>query len=513
MLDVRGFVTPEQDFRGLNRLSEGVRYETQRDEEKARRENVRKTGNAAFLQGMLDPKDFLSGTMFDPNITKGINDLMEQGIQLSQTEGMDNATLQMSLMPAYRRLSNYSQKAKTIKSAVEGRLKDLPQGYNKSEMLKEALNAAFIGEDGNVIPMENIDQVDVEKDYIAEAVKRNPLGVTTGDIFSEAIKDFEVGSEKRGVMRQSATGARQRRMSLLKSRGVFDYDEDAGKWVPKYEIAKDGDKPQMGTFTNEKGEKVQAPIRMVPDDVFNKMVSSYPAIADRIRGEVLRINPNIDLNGPEARRLAKMLMYEELKPLATGAIEDIQETKAAPAPRINVNIGGGNAAPNTATQGNEFDRINVSGQGFNISNGYATTPDGKPFTGHIAMKRRVIPQGTLSILNAAGVPLKTGSGQYAQNIENFSAKFVDGQMVSLTPEGGNPIDRTDMENFQLKYNSEPQKGAQPTFGKRPNQPQSPKPQQQNQSGNVRVRIEGKVYEVPASALSQMDKDGVKYTKL
>lgn len=477
MLDVRGFVTPEQDFGGLDKLTNTVRYQQQRDEEQQRREGVRKAGNAAFLQGLLDPKDFLTGTKLDPNITKGVSDILETGMQLSQTEGMDNATLQMALMPKYRQLSEYSQKAKTIRADVEEQLKNMPKGYNKQALLDEAMKAAFVGEDGEVYSMDKISQIDPSKNYIQEAIIRNPLGVTTTEIYGEAIKDFEPVSEKRSVKRQSASGAMQKRASLLKSRGVFDYDEDAQQWVPKYEIARDGDKPQMGTFTNAEGKQVKAPIRMVTKDVFNRMMSSYPAIADRIKGEIRQINPDINMDSQEAMRLGQMLMYEELKPLAAGSIEDAQETKAAPAPRITVNVGGGGNQQNTASQGNEFDRFSFTmPSGHKVTNGIGETPDGKPFTGRVKIKRGLIPQGTLAILKAAGVSLEEGSGQFSRPIDDFALEFENGQIVSITPEGGNKIDRTDMENFQLKYNTEPSKGQQLKFGSRGDKPAAaPKP--------------------------------------
>lgn len=337
-LDLSGFVTPEQGFGGLYKLGDDVGAMRQQEQETAKREQARKAASGQFLANYLDPKDFLTGTKYDPVITKGVYDLLEEGMKLAQTEGMDNGMIAMALSPKISKLSQQSQGIKAVNGRIKEQLALIPNnaGYNKQALEEEAKKAAFMSEEGG---LRDMGEVDVDSDYIAEAVQRNPLGVTNVGVFSEALKDFEPTSIKATVKRPTdKKGGFEKRMSLVKTKGAFQYDEEEGAFVPKYEIARDGDKVVEHEFVDKDGKKVKAPVRMVTDDVYYKMMQTYPAIADRIRGEMRQyLGQNVDLNSSQAKNIGKTLMYENLKPLASGTVEDIEEIKA---PVVNVRTGG-----------------------------------------------------------------------------------------------------------------------------------------------------------------------------
>jgi len=338
-LDLQGFSTPVNQYEGLYKAADTSFRDMQRKEFLAHQEQARKSSLGSFLQNYLDPKDYLTGTVYDPAVAKQLGDIMQEGLKLANTDGVDANMLLMAISPKVNRLNEYTQKVKTVRGRVQEGLKNIPDksGYNKRALEQEAMNAAFLNDKGDLIDMS---EVDPNQDYISVAAKRNPLGVTDESIFGDAIKDFEVGSEKRGVKRQNAKGGYEKRMSMLKSRAIFDYDEDSQSWVPKYEIAKDGDKVMYGSFKDKNGKDVQAPIRMVPDQVYDYMIQKNPAIADRIRGEIQQYSGGKPLDVAQERMVGKMLMYENLKPFASGSLEDIEEVKANPAPKITVNVGG-----------------------------------------------------------------------------------------------------------------------------------------------------------------------------
>jgi hypothetical protein len=235
---------------------------------------------------------------------------------------------------------------KAVKENVESSLKLIPEnsGYNKNALREHALSSAFLGDDGQLV---DITKVNANVPWVAEAVKRRPLDVTNADVFDNVVKDFEPISVKRKVKRENSKGGYESRESLVKSRGVFEYDDESMKFVPKYDIATSEGKPIMFPFKDENGKVKEYPMRMASDDVYDYMIRK-PAIADRLRGEVLEFakSQGIKLDEGSERRLGKMMLYEDLKPLASGSIDDIEVVKATPAPRntFNINTGGKNEA-------------------------------------------------------------------------------------------------------------------------------------------------------------------------
>ena len=124
--------------------------------------------------------------------------------------------------------------------------------------------------------------------------------------------------------------------------------------------------------------------------------------------------------------------------------------------QININLnqgrGSGSGGSGGTIDGNEFDRIPIPKKTW-LNKGDRVKPED-------------IPSSTKAILKTAGIDI--------EGMEYFKITVGDdGKMQTMTPywkdkEGKEHkegvITRTDMENAQLKYNSEPQKGQQPNFG-------------------------------------------------
>ena len=131
--------------------------------------------------------------------------------------------------------------------------------------------------------------------------------------------------------------------------------------------------------------------------------------------------------------------------------------------QININLnqgrGSGSGGSGGTIDGNEFDRIPIPKKTW-LNKGDRVKPED-------------IPSSTKAILKTAGIDI--------EGMEYFMIDVNDGQVQSITPywkdkdgkvhkEG--VITRTDMENAQLRYNSEPQKGKQPNFGEQNRTPKS-----------------------------------------
>lgn len=123
------------------------------------------------------------------------------------------------------------------------------------------------------------------------------------------------------------------------------------------------------------------------------------------------------------------------------------------------NRGSGSGSGATTIQGNEFDRIEPSvGDVGGLLGGIKKVITGESET---IIPDTDIPASVQAVLKTAGFDI----GGFTK----FKLKTKNGVNESITPiydDGtqGKTIYRKDMDNAQLKYNSEPQKGGQPSFG-------------------------------------------------
>jgi hypothetical protein len=106
-------------------------------------------------------------------------------------------------------------------------------------------------------------------------------------------------------------------------------------------------------------------------------------------------------------------------------------------------------------QGNLFDTLPdqtfASGK---ITNGTALDNSGNPFSGEVYVKQQELPAQIFSVI---GTP--------ASKVRGFNVVFENGLPVKMINPRIGTITRQAMENYQLKYNTEPKKGVQPNYGK------------------------------------------------
>lgn len=509
-LDLQGYSAPVNQFEGLYRLSDTLGEQQRNKEATQQREQARRASLGGFLTDYLDPKNFMTGTVYDPYISDRIGSIMQKGVELANMQGMDSNMLLGAISGEVNKLVTEANTIKTIDQQRKEAEKILgsTKGIDLQKFNNRFKEHVYFETDANgQKQLKDISQIRPDQDWADEVVRTQPIYNNTGfdEFVSKSGKQTKVEGAKikdsKGALRQ--TNLEMTHPSFMQpevdEKGVF-----TETFVPKYKIAVDQQKPIIAEFLTEEGRTVPAAIRVVDDEVWTALNPSAKAFAVQEARRFAQAK-GIPASDPKVEMFAKALAYDELKSsgkqYSTFKENTIQQ--AAPAPRVTVNVGGGkNNTPNSATEGNEFDRFTFkTPKGYTVTDGMATDPSGKPFTGKLNIQKSYVPQGTASILKAAGVDL--------EKVRNLDLDFVDGKLESMTPNGGLKIDRTDMQNFQLKYNSEPQKGAQPEFGKRDNNPTpTPKP-----TGKVKIKVDGKVWEVDASALPQMQKDGVKFTKI
>ncbi len=334
-VQVQDFVIPEHNYGGLHKAANTVERKNEREQELQRQQTARKGASATFLTNYLDPKDRLTGTNYDPEIVKGFDDLLQEGIKLVNT-GADTNMVMMALAPKVSKLNEYSTKAKLVNQRLKEQLAQIPanSGYDKGRLEQQARQAAFMDDKGQ---LKEIDTVDPEVDYITETIKKYPDRVTTDIGIDEFVRTSPKFTNTDIVKRTNSKGGYERKKTKVTAPAWMIVD-DEGELVPRYEIALENGQPQTYEFTTTDGKTKNAPIRLMDEKDFNSILSGNPAIADWVRGQVIKANPGIDINSPQAKNAARAIMYDELKRRKPGGMEDVEEVKANP---VKVYTGGG----------------------------------------------------------------------------------------------------------------------------------------------------------------------------
>lgn len=354
-LDLSNWVTPENKFEGLNMAAATAERSNERAQSLKLQQEAKKNASATFLTNVLDKKDYLSGTPQDPNINEGLTQVMQQGMALA-AKGVDNATLYQALAPAINKISTYSTNAKLANQNIKdglGKLKAYP-GYNQEALEEEAKNAAFFDTDPTTgkRTLKSPDKIDPNGNWIGQAIQNAPDKVTTSAGLDAFADKAPLNKTLSDVTQYTPTGGMTKNKVHLIGQDflVPDVDEKGVTTglVPKYEIAHDGGKPLMHTFTDAKGNQSQAPVRVLDEGTFDNMLQRDPSIADHIKGLVQQHigeykdenGQPLDIGSPRAKLVARALAYDELNRRKKSSIEQAQIDNKPSAAQVHVNLYG-----------------------------------------------------------------------------------------------------------------------------------------------------------------------------
>lgn len=475
-LDVKGFVTPEQNFEGMYRTADTMRENKLLQERKAQQEYERQkeekgktAASMRYFANYLDPKDRYTGTYYDPKMNELLGDALSQAYDLAG-KGAGEVEILTAISPLVNKANIYQQKAKMYSDGKKQFLDSLKQqkGYNTANLGKYMDEVAFDGQ--------NIDDVDPTDilGFANKAFQKYGSQITTDEALNDYIKKLPTSQITSDVISYNSRGGRQRNKAMIDMPNIFQQEEENGvsTFVPKYDKATDFGEDIVGTFEDGKGGKVDAPVRLLDEKVFDSIINDNPAIKHRVEsmvqdalnsGEYKDGKGNVlSLTSPQAKNLGRALLYDELKNKSEIKRNIIQETKPAQVRNTTVvNMPGG--ATQQQITGNEFDRLPKPG----IKKDWLGRDTKKP--GRLTPSD--IPERVYAILKTAGMDVN--------DAVEFDAELNDsGEIESITPyfdysdkdakqkdiRKGSKITRQDMFDAQLKYNSEPQKGQQPTFG-------------------------------------------------
>ena len=311
-----------------------------------------------FLERFLDPKQYLSGTAYDPMIVSSINEALQKGAEMAE-QGADIPTMIMGLGSYTNRINDYSNKAKLISKQVDDTIAKLKEtgakGYDYAAMKDQALRQAFhkfdasTGEDQG---LQDIGNVDPSRNYVMETLQQRPDMVTNAADIDEFAKNTE---KTERTIDNTTIGANMRpykhKVSFVGQNYLVPEYDKQGRYqeaVPKYETATDGENAITHTFVDANGNETKAPVRLLANDIFDDL-TQRKGVGDYIRGQVMKHireynqanGSNIDLDSPQAHLVARAIAYDALKNRRNGALKQTDQEGRPSSAEVNLHFLGG----------------------------------------------------------------------------------------------------------------------------------------------------------------------------
>lgn len=318
----------------------------------------RRQQSGNFLKDYLNPKDYLTGSAYDPVIVSKLNGALQQGAQLAE-QGADIPTMIMRMAPMTAEINQYSSKAKAIDKQIDDGVKTLKEsgykGYDYQKIASLAKLKAFHGIDPKTgaynTDLADINNVDPSTDYVSQVLKEHPDMVTNAQDFDEYANKAQKIDTLVDKTNYTPAGQMSRQKVSMKGQTylVPEYDEKgmAKELVPRYETATEGGQPLTHTFKDGNGNDVDAPVRLLDRQVFNDLIERK-GVGDFLRGQVMKHlrdyhdagGKPIDMDSPQAENVARAIAYDELKARRAGGISDVEINKKPSAAQVNLNLFG-----------------------------------------------------------------------------------------------------------------------------------------------------------------------------
>jgi hypothetical protein len=316
-LDLSGFQSSEQKFGGLYNLGEQLKETRHRSEQLQQRDVANSNSMSKFLTDYLDPKEHLSGSPYDPEITKGYMDLIQEGASLiKDNKGISTDMLLTALSGKANKLARYASKAKIINDNIKNTSGQAGVGIDKMALIEQARKNAFYNEDRT---RKDIDAVDDAVDWTQEAIRKSPEYIFNNKGLDEWISENQKSVNTTTVMNKNSRGGVERRKVKTTA---YDWavpsTDDGGvndrTFEPKFDHAYDGDTPIL-----HDGKKV----KLLDNGLYKSILGNSPDAANWLRGQVnlaLKSGEYKDVNGkpmtinsPHIDVLGKAILYDELK--------------------------------------------------------------------------------------------------------------------------------------------------------------------------------------------------------
>jgi hypothetical protein len=315
----------------------------QRQKAKAQEDRDKALGDLKIEQGT-------SGTIYDPTGLKATQDLNIEMMEYAKSNPDKSiAEIKMHFAPQANKISQYYEKAKTIKANNKVALEGLQKlgGYNLSEIDLLAQKEALIDPTTGKI-RDDIDMIDVTQPYWKMAIEKNPLETTTNEGLHEYVTKAETTPSRVKVKRVDRNKGMVTDELELSVPSFIQVERDA-KGNPVIS--------ETGTYGLEtKFETLPNGTKILEEGVFKDLKSNQPSAYQRLMGEVANYiktnndesDDNIAPDSVEAQNIARMLAYKDIKQVwGNKGVKKYDAVVQPPAPRITINNNSGSGKENT----------------------------------------------------------------------------------------------------------------------------------------------------------------------
>ena len=361
-LDLQGWVTPEQDFRGLYNLGDNFEKENSRKREDENRAAAKQAGLSTYMQGFLDPKEYLTGTVHDPHITKRLSEIMMKGMDLAKMKGMDNATLYAALSPEINKITKESLNIREIerrRKEAEGILKG-QKGIDLAKVNDRIRRRAYYNEDGSL--KDDLSSIDPTLDYADEVLRNDDVYTPEGmdELLAKAgknsrILDTRITDANKGSRRTKLQISSPEFMQPVIENGTFQ-----NRFEPRFQVATDNRKPIEEVVIDEvtrtpklgsNGQPLKRPVKMVTNGDWDMLLGNK-SVAPYLRQEVRRYakEHGVDPKSTQAENFGRALAWKMLDNSSKGSsnFSEVVEQKAAPIVGNNNNGSGSGGSSQNA---------------------------------------------------------------------------------------------------------------------------------------------------------------------
>lgn len=348
-LDLRGFTYEPNNFQGLYRISDEMRRNKLQEDELDKEQEAQKSANAKYFGNLLNKKDYLTGTNYDPATNKLLNEAFDQAMQLS-SKGASIDQILMATQPLMGKVNDYMSKAKMYSDQKKQVLDHFKEagGYDLGKINDLLDKYTFFDDKGNL----DVDNADPSlKNAIQKIDENNLADVATSAGINKWADKFPKEEREDNITTTDKFGNKKISKLNVKASSweMPEYDQSGNvTFVPKYEIATDNKQPIVHAFTNADGTTTQSTVRLLDRNVFQNLISSDQSAADYIKGNLRNViksgefkddNGNlISINSPKADMIARAFAYDYLKGRTGGVVSQASQQITSPY-QIKLNLG------------------------------------------------------------------------------------------------------------------------------------------------------------------------------
>ncbi len=470
-LDISGFVTPEQKFEGLYKLGEIEEQKQKQAREAKVAASANKKAMQDALKNMMDPKDYFTGSLYDPQINQKLYDTYSKANEfIEKNPNATDVQLNTYMAPYLRDLSAYSVGAKTAKSTIDESMKNVPDWVDKQKVYDESVNLTFRNADKSIKDVINIPTSQFDNP-VAYVIANNPELVVKSSAFDdwaskqkEETKEVEVQTGVRGaggeLKKEKITiSAKPYMIPKMENGKLVTDNQGFGEMEPRYDLAVDA------------GKKITLngnPVKLVTDEDYRSIIQTDPGAEAWIQGQYNlhakdykdATGKDIDPNSPQAQSIRKAIAWDRLNTVSGGSFKKGTSEVSQPERMPNIYIGGDRTYDPTGggrTTGVIWDEMQpmvgvVKGKSVSVKNGSATLEDGTAFSGNLTVDKKNLPSGMVSVLEAGGIRLA----------DKNEFVFKDGVAVAMKSDKG-LVNRDDIVRYQKILDKEG-KGQSLTYG-------------------------------------------------